>query len=93
MKKYSYAFLITFLLFSCVTKQSGNSEKSPVDVLFEQLKSVGNKGILFGHQDDLAYGVTWAYVEGRSDTKEAAGDYPALFGWELGGIELGHKLN
>ena len=45
---------------------------------------------MFGHQDDLAYGVNWRYVEGRSDVKDVVGDYPAVYGWELGNIE--HEL-
>ncbi len=59
----------------------------------EQLKSVKGKGILFGHQDDLAYGKNWSYVDGESDVKRVAGDYPAMFGWELGGIELQRTHN
>jgi mannan endo-1,4-beta-mannosidase len=55
--------------------------------LYKNLLKLQEKGFLFGHQDDLAYGVEWRYKEGRSDVKEAAGDYPAVYGWELGGIE------
>lgn len=55
--------------------------------LYKNLLKLQEKGFLFGHQDDLAYGVDWRYKEGRSDVKEAAGDYPAVYGWELGGIE------
>ena len=33
---------------------------------------------MFGHQDDLAYGVGWKYVPGKSDVKEVTGDYPAV---------------
>jgi len=42
---------------------------------------------MFGHQDDLAYGVDWKYVKGKSDVKDVAGDYPGIYGWELGNIE------
>ena len=44
---------------------------------------------MFGHQDDLAYGHGWVYEEGRSDVKDVCGDYPAVYGWELGHLELG----
>jgi len=44
---------------------------------------------MFGHQDDLAYGHNWVYEEGRSDVKDVCGDYPAVYGWELGHLELG----
>ena len=52
--------------------------------LYRNLKKLLDKGILFGHQDDLAYGVGWQYEEGRSDIKDVTGDYPAVYGWELG---------
>jgi hypothetical protein len=61
--------------------------------LYNNLKRSSKKGYLFGHQDDLAYGVKWKYVEGRSDVKEVTGDYPALYGWELSHLELDEKVN
>lgn len=51
------------------------------------------KGIMFGHQDDLAYGVDWRYIPGKSDVKELVNDYPAVYGWELGNIEHGLPYN
>ncbi len=61
--------------------------------LYRNLKKQLSKGIMFGHQDDLAYGVGWKYQEGRSDIKDVTGDYPAVYGWELGDIELDKTVN
>lgn len=51
---------------------------------YHNLKKVLSKGILFGHQDDLAYGFGWKYENGRGDIKDVTGDYPTVYGWELG---------
>ncbi|MFY0483954.1 glycoside hydrolase family 26 protein [Flavobacterium sp. PLA-1-15] len=56
-------------------------------VLYKNLIKLADKGIMFGHQDDLAYGVNWKYEDGRSDVKDVAGDYPAVYGWDIGGLE------
>lgn len=61
--------------------------------LYRNLIKAAEKGFLFGHQDDLAYGVGWKYREGSSDVKAVTGDYPAVYGWEIGGIELGKANN
>ncbi|PJJ76144.1 mannan endo-1,4-beta-mannosidase [Thermoflavifilum aggregans] len=62
--------------------------------LYIHLKQVSNQGkMLLGHQDDVYYGVGWAYVPGRSDVREVAGDYPAVLGGDLSGVELGDSLN
>ncbi len=52
--------------------------------LLRNLHRISGKKIMFGHQDDLAYGVTWSREKGRSDVKETCGAYPAVFGWDLG---------
>lgn len=96
MKTASFIILVSILLLSgCANKSVRGvaTEKSSAEVLFENLKSIVGEATLFGHQDDLAYGIGWKYVEGESDVKRTAGDYPALFGWELGGIELGNPVN
>ncbi|MEO6820890.1 MAG: glycosyl hydrolase [Ginsengibacter sp.] len=61
--------------------------------LYHNLKKLINKAIMFGHQDDLAYGVGWQYVPGKSDVKEVTGDYPAIYGYELGHLELDQPVN
>lgn len=61
--------------------------------LYNNLKGVLDKAVMLGHQDDLAYGVGWKYEAGRSDVKDVTGDYPAVMGFELGGLELDHAVN
>lgn len=61
--------------------------------LYRNLKRLLDKGVMFGHQDALAYGVGWKYQPGRSDVKDVTGDYPAVYGWELGRLELDHAVN
>ncbi|GAB2823734.1 glycoside hydrolase family 26 protein [Ferruginibacter profundus] len=61
--------------------------------LYTNLKDLAAKGYLFGHQDDLAYGVNWRYEKDRSDVKEVCGDYPAIYGWDLGGLERANNDN
>jgi len=69
-----------------------NATKQTIN-LYHNLKKLMNQGIMFGHQDDLAYGVGWKYVPGKSDVKEVTGDYPAVYGFELGRLELNHAVN
>ena len=63
-----------------------NATKETI-ALYGNLKKLSQKGYLFGHQDDLAYGVNWRYEKDRSDVKDVCGDYPAVYGWDLGGLE------
>ncbi len=61
--------------------------------LYQNLHKLSKKHILFGHQDDLAYGVNWKYVAGKSDLKDVVNDYPAVYGWDIGKIEHGSAKN
>jgi beta-mannanase len=77
------------------TSEKGNTQVLPADKnataetvsLYNNLPKLASKGFMFGHQDDLAYGVEWKYKPGRSDVKDVTDDYPAVYGWEIGGIE------
>jgi mannan endo-1,4-beta-mannosidase len=51
--------------------------------LFANLRRLQGRGVLFGHESDLAYGVTWRDQPGRSDVREVAGAYPAVYGWDV----------
>ena len=59
--------------------------------LYANLKAIQGKGVLFGHQDDLAYGIGWKEEKGRSDVKDVCGAYPALYGWEVS--KIGQEFN
>lgn len=61
--------------------------------LYNNLRKLLARGVMFGHQDDLAYGVRWKYQAGRSDIRDVTGDYPAVYGWELGRLEVDHPVN
>lgn len=61
--------------------------------LYQSLYRLSKQYTLFGHQDDLAYGVNWKYVQGKSDIKDVVGDYPAVYGWDMARIELDSARN
>lgn len=90
--------LLSFLLFVLAVRAQNNlpadkmATKETVD-LYQHLQKLLKQGVMIGHQDDMAYGVHWKYQEGRSDVKEVTGLYPAVFGWDLGHIETGSKVN
>jgi len=69
---------------------------SPSQKLFKRMKKIQKRtwnAYMYGHQDDPFYGLSWEWEKGRSDTKELTGDYPAVMGFDLGGIEMGDKKN
>ena len=92
---------VVLLLLIIVLSISGFSQKLPVPAdkkatretvaLFQSYWQLQQKGIMYGHQDDLMYGLSWWYEKDRSDTKDFTGDYPAVAGFELGDLELGNE--
>ncbi len=78
------------------TKRTGPADRSatPETVnMLAGLKQAAGEGIMFGHQDDLSYGLGWVYPGGESDVKRVTGDYPAVYGMDLGDIEHRSPMN
>lgn len=81
-------------LFFTAAAQTADRQAGPLTRnLYRNLQRQWGKYILFGHQDDLAYGVDWKYQDGKSDVRSVTGDYPALMGWDLAGLERGSANN
>ncbi len=94
--------IIVILLFSCTNQKSTPSvtaELKPVDpgasfetkALLSNLLEYQDTAIMFGHQDDLAYGIGWWAGEFESDVHLVSGKFPAVFGWDAG--EIGQERN
>jgi len=82
-----------FFLLMVVASQchlvSAATPKTSARQLIERMAKIQQKGIMYGHQDDPFYGITWEWEWGRSDTHDLVGDFPAVMGFDLGGIEVG----
>ncbi len=89
MKKLALSSIVFFILTNVSNAQqlSHNTATETTKALYQNLHQLSKKYILFGHQDDLAYGVNWKYQAGRSDIKDVVNDYPAVYGWDIGKIE------
>jgi mannan endo-1,4-beta-mannosidase len=84
------SIVIAFSLLSCKAQEVKLIDANATvetKKLYQNLNRIKEKGFMMGHQDALAYGVNWKYEEGRSDIKDVTGDYPAIYGWDLGGTE------
>ena len=85
------------LLFLTGCGQVGHPCDSQADFrtcsLYGRLVELREKGVMIGHQDDLMYGHAWEYEDGRSDILEVCGSYPAVMGWDLGGLEMDDSCN
>ena len=101
MKKVLALCMALAMLASCTQKKENTYKHTAIDKdatretvhLYNRLFQLMNKGIMVAHQDALAYGHDWYKEQDRSDVKDAAGDYPAVVGWELGHIELENEYN
>jgi mannan endo-1,4-beta-mannosidase len=89
--------ILSFISYSLLAQAENlpvpaDNKATPETVaLYQSMWKLQQKGVMYGHQDDLMYGRTWWYEKDRSDTKDFTGDYPAIAGFELGDIELGHS--
>jgi len=100
-------FVILFMMcFGCKTSNI-NDYKPPAFVdnnlskntkkLHEKLYYTTKSGFAIGHQDATAYGVNWGYEDNpnlmRSDVNDVVRDFPAVFGFEIGHLELGNSMS
>ena len=91
---YTFLFLTVLAIGSLSGKEPLPADKKATKEtvnLFRSLYKLQNTGVMYGHQDDLMYGSSWWYEKERSDTRDFTGDYPAVAGFELGHLELGHE--
>lgn len=77
----------------CVACSMLAEKYSPAQQLLQRMQKLQKKGYMYGHQDDPFYGISWEWDKDKSDTKELVGDYPAVMGFDLGGIEMGDFKN
>ena len=89
------AFPAIAWMAACILTLSCNGTPIPNNRITDTLRAAASAGTpLYGHQDDLMYGHTWnATLDStrefsRSDVKDACGQYPAILGLDLGGIEI-----
>ncbi len=75
---------IFFLLYSCQSSLSDKDASPLARSLYSQLADLSADHVLLGHQDALAYGMGWKGEDFRSDINDVLGDFPAVFGWDLG---------
>ena len=79
-----------------------SSRKSP-DPMKVLAKAAASGKFLYGHQDDLVYGKEWnvgtdslsiaEFPIDKSDIKSVCGEFPAIAGFDIAGIEIGNELN
>lgn len=106
-KQLNHCFILGLLVAcslgaaTCTSNQQKDTRQFPsdrqatdaTDSLLQVLVADCGTKTRFGHQDDTVYGHQWWNEEGRSDVLETTGHYPAVVGWELGGIEHGDSCS
>ncbi|UII80362.1 glycoside hydrolase family 26 protein [Flagellimonas sp. CMM7] len=103
-QSYVYIVLLLYTFMSCKSALRSSSEHielsdknadKEVGYLMARIKEVSKTGYAFGHQDATAYGIGWKNdgAQEKSDVNEVAGDFPGVYGFELGHLELGHTQN
>lgn len=90
-------YLLTLLSLGILTAKAQQlidpKATKETKALYKNLHLLSKNYTLFGHQDDLAYGVKWDHrpkqkmADRKSDINDVIGDFPAVYGWDLGYIE------
>ena len=94
-------FFILLVMMGCSRSAHSQDVALPADkkataetkMLYQNMFKLMEQGVMYGHQEDLAYGVGWQGDVDRSDVKSITGQYPAVYGWDMGRIELDSAKN
>ncbi|MCB0645874.1 MAG: beta-mannosidase [Saprospiraceae bacterium] len=70
-------------------QMAGQAAKS----LHKRMVRLADKGVMVGHQDALAYGIGWWNQKNSADMFRVSGEFPAIYGWDLGDIHLQRNLD
>ncbi len=94
--KFLFTIGVLLALLACSPDQNmvttvDDKATTETVALYKNLFKIADKGFMFGHEDDMAYGIGWWAEEGRSDVKEVTGSYPAVHGWDVG--KIGTEMN
>lgn len=88
---------VSFVVLQACRKTRPDNQK---EVLMKKLGQFAADGeFCFGHQDSYFYGKHWVRKDGhtetpwKSDIKDVCGDFPAVLGCDLGGVEVGDTAN
>ena len=107
MKYQNYKHLKRLFFFTIVIAVMlvtvGCSQRKSPDPLKVLAKAAASGKFLYGHQDDLVYGKAWnvgpdslsvaEFPVNQSDIKSVCGEFPAIAGFDLAGIEIGDERN
>ena len=61
MKKIFAMAIAAVTVVACTTTEKAEPEKTKAQQLLERLDTLRQKGLMYGHQDDPFYGLTWDY--------------------------------
>ncbi len=100
MKQFLTIVFAAAVIIGCTAQKQPAPEKTLAQQLEERLDSLRDKGYMAGHQDSPFYGIGWSGIAdpndlqpNKSDVLLTVGDWPAVMGFDLGGIELGDEKN
>lgn len=103
MARFNLFLIAFFSILGCSSESRQSTNENNItqepkltletQALFRNLKEISKDGIMFGHQDAVAYGVGWIGGEFESDVQKVSGSYPAVFGWDIGHIDSTENID
>jgi mannan endo-1,4-beta-mannosidase len=88
--------LLLVIISSCHSSKiltADQKSTSETRKLYNILLERSEKGIMIGYEDALAYGIGWKEEEGMCDMYRSSGEYPAVYGWDIGDIHKNQNLD